>query len=111
MIEVADRPLTIICQKAKNLAPNVVAEDGSIGIRVVRHPFCEELIQRFRKPIVSTSANISGEPTPAVFKEITEDIKNSVDYIVETRRNDNNPNSPSSVIKLGPGGTVKIIRN
>ena len=82
-----------------------------MGIRITKENFSSRLCRAYRKPIVSTSANISGEPTPAVFKEITEDIKNSVDYIVETRRNDSNPNSPSSVIKLGSGGTVKIIRN
>ena len=111
LIEVAIKPLTIVYDCGCNLAPELLGEDGSVGIRITRESFSNRLCRAYRNPIVSTSANISGEPTPAIFKEISEDIKNTVDYIVETRRNDNNLNSPSSVIKLEAGGIVKIIRN
>lgn len=111
LIDAAVKPLTIVYDRGCNLAPELLGEDGSVGIRITKEKFSNRLCQVFRKPIVSTSANISGEPTPIFFKEISEDIKNSVDYIVETRRNDNNPNSPSSVIKLEVGGIIKIIRN
>lgn len=111
LIDAAVKPLTIVYDRGCNLAPELLGEDGSVGIRITKENFSSRLCRAFRKPIVSTSANISGEPTPAIFKEISEDIKNSVDYIVETRRDDINPNSPSSVIKLGAGGTIKIIRN
>ncbi len=110
LIEVADRPLTIIYQKAKNLAPNVVAEDGSIGIRVVRHPFCEELIQRFRKPIVSTSANLSGEPSAQNFMEIAEEIKEGVDYIVQYGQSDLSKHQASTIMKIDGSGKFEFIR-
>ncbi|MVZ64883.1 threonylcarbamoyl-AMP synthase [Sphingobacterium sp. DK4209] len=110
LIEVADRPLTIIYQKAKNLAPNVVAEDGSIGIRVVRHPFCEELIQRFRKPIVSTSANLSGEPSAQNFVEISEEIKDGVDYIVQYGQSDLSKHQASTIMKIDGSGKFEFIR-
>ncbi len=110
LIEVADTPLTIIYPGAKNLASNLLANDGSIGIRITNEPFTQQLIQRFRKPIVSTSANISGQKTPHNFAEITEDIKKSVDYIVEYRQDDLTKSKPSGIIKLGVGGQIEIIR-
>jgi len=110
LIDAADSPLTVIYPNAKNLANNLLAEDGSIGIRVSGDKFCAELIKRFNKPIVSTSANISGEKTPAVFKEISEEIIESVDYVVEWRQDDYTKTPPSSIIKLGEGGLFKIIR-
>lgn len=110
LIEVTDKPLTIIYPGAKNLAANLIAEDGSIGIRITTETFTEHLIQRFRRPIVSTSANISGKPTPQNFDEIGDEIKSAVDYVVEYRQEDRNKNAPSSIIKLGLGGQIQIIR-
>ena len=110
LVELSTTPLTIIYQNAKNLAPNLIAEDGSIGIRFTKEIFTSQLIRRFRKPIVSTSANISGEKPPAFFKEVSEKIKSQVDYIVEYRQDDLTPSSPSSIIKLGHGGIIDIIR-
>lgn len=110
LIEMTTKPLTIIYDGARNLASNLIAEDGSVGIRVTSEEFSKQLCFRFRKAIVSTSANISGQPAPAVFSEISDEIKNSVDYIVDYRRDEKGPAKPSSIIKLGKGGTVKIIR-
>lgn len=110
LVEVATTPLTVIYPKAKNLAKNLIAEDGSIGIRFTKEAFTMQLLQRFRRPVVSTSANISGEKSPAFFDEISEEIKTQVDYIVEYRQNDTIPAKPSSIIKLGAGGQIDIIR-
>jgi L-threonylcarbamoyladenylate synthase len=82
LIEYAENPLTIVYSGAKNLAPNAIAKDGSIGIRIVKHEFCQQLLQRFRKPLISTSANLSGNPSPATFDDIEEAILNGVDYVV-----------------------------
>ena len=110
LIEMATRPLTIIYDGARNLAPNLIAEDGSVGIRVTNEEFSRQLCFRFRKAIVSTSANISGEPAAAVFSEISEEILNAVDYVVDYRREETGHPKPSSIICLGAGGGVKIIR-
>lgn len=110
LVEISTTPLTVIYPNAKNLAPNLIAEDGSIGIRFTKESFTSQLLQRFRRPLVSTSANISGEKSPAFFAEISEEIKKQVDYIVEYRRDDSTPAQPSSIIKLGPGGRIDIIR-
>lgn len=110
LIEMTDKPLTIIYSGAKNLAPNLIASDGSIGIRITNEAFTQQLIQRLRKPLVSTSANISGQKTPQNFDEITEEIINAVDYVVEYRRDDIKKYAPSSIIKLGRGGQIEIIR-
>jgi L-threonylcarbamoyladenylate synthase len=110
LVEISTTPLTVIYPGAKNLATNLIAEDGSIGIRFTKEEFTTKLLQRFRRPIVSTSANISGEKSPAFFDEISEEIKNQMDYIVEYRQNDINPAQPSSIIKLWPGGRIDIIR-
>ena len=110
LIEVADKPLTIIYQHAKNIAENLMAEDGSVGIRVTREPFSKALCEAFRRPVVSTSANISGEPTAAFFSEISEVIRNGVDYVVKYRQTDTVKSTPSSIIKLDKGGVVSIIR-
>ncbi|WP_167610394.1 L-threonylcarbamoyladenylate synthase [Maribellus sediminis] len=110
LVEIATTPLTVIYPGAKNLAKNLIAEDGSIGIRFTKEEFTSKLLQRLRRPLVSTSANISGEKSPAFFDEISEDIKNAVDYIVEYRQDDRTPATPSSIIKLGPGGQIDIIR-
>jgi L-threonylcarbamoyladenylate synthase len=110
LIDMADKPMTIIYDGARNLAPNLLAEDGSVGIRVTNEPFSKQLCQRFRKAIVSTSANISGTPSPANFSDISEDIKQAVDYIVECRREEKGEAKPSSIVKLGAKGEIKIIR-
>lgn len=110
LIEATDRPLTIIYSDAKNLAPNAIAEDGSIGIRIVNHPFCQQLLQRFRKPIISTSANISGQPTATNFDEISEEIKNGVDYIVKFDQQNLAQGKPSIIMKLDPSGKFDFIR-
>ncbi len=110
LIELAEKPLTIIYDGARNLASNLLAEDGSVGIRVTKEPFSKQLCFRFRKAIVSTSANISGQPAAAVFSEISEEIKQSVDYIVQSRREETGHPKPSGIIKLGAGGLVKVIR-
>lgn len=110
LIEVADKPLTIIYSQGKNLAPNLLGEDGSVGIRITKERFSHDLCERFRRPLVSTSANVSGEPSPANFSEISEVIKNGVDYIVNYRQDDTSKASPSNIIMLGQGGLVKVIR-
>lgn len=110
LIELTDKPLTIIYDDARHLAPNLIAEDGSIGIRVTEEEFSMRLCQQFRKPIVSTSANVSGEPSPAVFKEISEEIKQAVDYIVDYRRKDSKKAAPSGIVKITKSGTIQIIR-
>lgn len=110
LIELTDKPLTLIYDGARNLAPNLIAQDGSIGIRVTTEKFSHQLCQRFRKAIISTSANISGEPTPSNFSEISDDIKSKVDYIVGYRQEDMSRPKPSSIIKVGSGGQIKIIR-
>ncbi len=110
LVEISTTPLTVIYPGAKNLAANLIAEDGSIGIRFTKEEFTTKLLQRFRRPIVSTSANISGQKSPSFFDEIPEEIKSQVDYIVEYRQDDINPAQPSSIIKLWPGGRIDIIR-
>jgi len=110
LIELADKPLTIIYDGAKNLAPGLLGEDGSVGIRVTRETFSQQLCKQFRKPLVSTSANISGQPSPATFAEISEEIRGGVDYIVEYRRDEKTSAKPSGIIRLGEGNMVQIIR-
>lgn len=110
LIELADKPLTIIYDNARNVASNLIAEDGSLAIRITKEAFSQGLCNRFRKALVSTSANISGEPSPANFSEISDEIKNGVDYIVQYRREDASKAKASSIIKLGKSGEIKIIR-
>ena len=108
--DLADKPLTIIYSGARNLAANLLAEDGSVGIRVTNEDFSKRLCQQFRKAIVSTSANISGQPSPKNFSEISEEVKSAVDYIVGYRQEEMSNPKPSSIIKLDKGGVIKIIR-
>ena len=110
LVEVNDKPMTIIYDDARNLASNLLAEDGSVGIRVTSEEFSKQLCFRFRKAIVSTSANVSGEPSPVTFADISEEIKQAVDYIVQSRQEEKVAPKPSSIIKLGKGGQIKIIR-
>ena len=110
LIDVADKPLTIIYSGARNLAPNLLAEDGSVGIRVTNEEFSRRLCQQFRKAIVSTSANISGQLSPRNFAEISDEIKSAVDYIVNFRQDEKANPKPSSIIKLGARGEIQIIR-
>ncbi|MBR6647944.1 MAG: threonylcarbamoyl-AMP synthase [Bacteroidaceae bacterium] len=110
LVELADRPLTVIYDGARNLAPNLIAEDGSIGIRVTSELFSKELCYRFQKAVVSTSANISGEPTPRFFAEVSKEIIDAVDYVVNYRQLEKGNPKSSSIVKLTANGTVKIIR-
>jgi len=110
LIEFAENPLTIIYSGAKNLAPNAIAGDGTIGVRIVKHEFCTQLINRFRKPIISTSANLSGEPSPASFFDISPEIKHGVDYIVDWDQHVATNAKPSTIMKLEPGGKFSFIR-
>jgi L-threonylcarbamoyladenylate synthase len=111
LIEAADKPMTIIYPGAKNLAHNLIAENGSIGIRITKDLFSQNLVSRLRKPVVSTSANLSGKQSPALFADIDNVILEGVDYIVKWRQNESNPVPPSSIIELGLGGQFKILRN
>ena len=110
LIEVSDKPTTIIYPNAKRLAPNLIAEDGSIGIRITQELFTRSLLFRLNRPLVSTSANLTGQPAPRFFSEICQEIREAVDYIVDYRRNDQTPAHPSSILKLGINGEIQIIR-
>jgi L-threonylcarbamoyladenylate synthase len=110
LIRSIDTPLTIIYPDGRNLAKNVIAEDGSIAIRIVKNEFCTRLISRFGKPVVSTSANISGQAAPLMFKLISDEIKNEVDYVVNLYQNVLREVKPSTIIKLDVSGEFEIIR-
>jgi L-threonylcarbamoyladenylate synthase len=110
LIDLSSRPLTIIYPHARNLALNLIASDGSVGIRITKEPFSKRLCEAFRGPIVSTSANISGQPTAAIFSEIDERIVSQMDYVVKYRQKDNSISKPSSIIKLDENNSVTIIR-
>lgn len=110
LMELSDKPMTVILDGAVNLAPNLIAEDGSIGLRVTNEPFSKELCYRFQKAIVSTSANISGEPAAQNYCDISPEILEAVDYVCWTRRQEHKPHKPSSIIKLTKDGIVTIIR-
>ena len=103
------KPTTVVYEGALGFAENIVANDGSIAIRLCKDDFCHQLIKRFRKPIVSTSANISGLPAPKIFKEISDEIKTGVDHIVQYRQDDETISEPSSLIKWD-NGKVTILR-
>src|SRR6187401_3666720 len=108
-LDKATKPTTVVYEGALGFADNLVAKDGSIAIRICKEEFCRRLIKRFRKPIVSTSANISGMPAPKFFKEISEEIKNGVDHIVQYKQQDETSSQPSSLIKWN-NGNVTILR-
>ena len=110
LIEAVEKPTTLILDGAVNLAPNLIAEDGSIGIRITKEPFSHELCYRFQKAIVSTSANVSGEPAAQNYCDISQEILDGVDYVCESRRQEHKSHAPSSIVKLAADGEVKIIR-
>jgi L-threonylcarbamoyladenylate synthase len=103
------KPITLILDKPRNVAPNLIAADNSLGIRIVKEPFCFKLLERMKKPLVSTSANISGQPTPIAFKDISPEIIKGVDYVVNLQR-DKIAGKPSTIIKLTNDSQVKVIR-
>lgn len=110
LIEAAVDPVTIIYDSPQGLAPALLAEDGSAGVRLTNERFSGELCRRLRRPVVSTSANVSGEKAPRFFDEITDEIREAVDYIVRYRQDDMTPSRPSAIIKLTNSGIVKVIR-
>lgn len=110
LVEVNDKPMTIIYPGAIGLAANVVAEDGTAGIRVPMHEFCTQLIRRFGRPIVSTSANVSGETTPGNFDAISSQIKDAVDFVVDPVYEKGATGKASSIIKVGLDYSIEIIR-
>ena len=105
------KPLTIIYPNARNLAPNLIAEDGSIGIRITNEPFSKALCTQLRHPLVSTSANISGQPAARCFSEIAQEILDGADYVCRFRRDDDSEHEPSSIIKVNADNTFSIIRS
>jgi len=110
LVDNVQTPLTIIYPNARNLARNIIADDGTIAIRLTHFEFCYKLIRMFGKPIVSTSANISGKPPPLIFKNIPQDIINQVDYTVSMGREEIRGTKPSTIIKLTGDGEFEIIR-
>jgi len=110
LIEVSDKPLTLIYPGARNIASELIASDGSLGIRIVEDEFCSSLISRLRKPLVSTSANVTGKTAPGNYGEISEKIKEVVDYIVPLRQEETDKKTASSIIKIEIDGQFKIIR-
>ena len=110
LIDAVVKPTTLILDGAVNLAPNLIAEDGSIGIRITNEPFSKELCYRFQKAIVSTSVNISGEPAAQNFCDISEELLSAVDYVCFSRRQEHKPHQPSTIIKIGMTGEINIIR-
>jgi len=110
LLKSLDTPTTIIYPKAKNLAKNILAPDGSIGIRIVKDEFCQKLIHTFGKPVVSTSANLTGESSPVTYRDISSILINKVDYVVETNRNIIKKTRASTIIKLKSNGEFEIIR-
>ena len=110
MAELSEKPLTVVYDRGRSLAEGVASSDGSVGVRVCTEPFCDALIDALRKPLVSTSANISGSNSPAIFDEISEEVKAAVDYVCLWRQDDRSRATPSSVIKVSGNGIVKILR-
>ncbi len=109
ILDLSERPTTLILDKPRNVAKNIIAEDNTLGVRIVTEPFCFKLMERMKKPLVSTSANISGIFTPKTFKEISPEIIKGVDYVVNLQH-DKVCKNPSTIIKLGLDSQVKVIR-
>ena len=110
LMEYAEKPTTVILDNAVNLAQNLIAEDGSIAMRITHEEFSKELCFRFQKPIVSTSVNVSGEPAAQNFRDIAPEFIEAADYVCFTRRQEHKPHTPSSIIKIKEDGEVTIIR-
>lgn len=110
VMELATKPTTVILDNAVNLAPNLVAEDGSIAMRITSEPFSKELCYRFQKPVVSTSANFSGQSAAENYRDIDPALLEAVDYVCFARRQEKNPHTPSSILRIRPDGQVEIIR-
>lgn len=110
LIEFTENPLTLVMPGAKNISSALIAEDGSVGVRVSKHPFCQQLIQRLRKPLVSTSANISGQPSPQNFMQIAPEIIEGVDYVVDVDQHNLSIKKPSTIMKLDPSGLFEFLR-
>jgi L-threonylcarbamoyladenylate synthase len=110
LAEISTTPLTMVFSNPRNLPENVVARDGTVGIRFTREDFSRELVQRFRRPVLASSANYSGMQSPSVFLDVDDDIRNAADYVVAFRQDDPSPAVSSSIIRLGAGGRIDIIR-
>ena len=110
LLDLAVKPTTVILDGAVNLAPNLIASDGSIALRITKEPFSHELCYSFQKALVSTSANISGEPAAQNYGDISQELLDSVDYVCFSRRQEHKPHTPSSIVRLRPDGEVQIIR-
>ena len=110
LIDVAVEPMTIIYDRPKGIAANLLADDGSLGIRITNEAFSQALCRQLRHPLVSTSANVSGDKTPSFFAEISDEIRNGVDYVVKYRQNDTSPHKSSSIIKVTDSDVIRIIR-
>ncbi len=110
LIQEVEKPTTIIYPGARNLADNLLASDGSIGIRITSDPFCRHLIEETGFPLVSTSANVSGAQAPDTFKKIKPEIREQVDYVVNWRQDENTPSYPSAVVRLETDGSIRVIR-
>ena len=109
IIDLSEKPTTIILDQPRNVAANLIASDKTLGIRLVKEPFCFKLMEKMKKPLVSTSGNISGQPTPIAFKDISQEIIKGVDYVVNLHQ-DKIGGKPSTIIKIGLNSQVKIIR-
>ena len=109
IIDLSEKPTTLILDKPRNVAPNLIAKDNTLGIRIVNEPFCFKLMEKMRKPLVSTSANISGQPTPIAFKDISPEIIKGVDYVVNLHH-EKIAGKPSTIIKLTSDSQVSVIR-
>lgn len=109
ILDLSEKPTTLILDKPRNVAPNIIAEDDTLAIRIVKEPFCYKLMERMKRPLVSTSANISGQPTPKSFKEISPEIIKGVDYVVNLHR-EKICDKPSTIIKLTLDSQVQVIR-
>jgi L-threonylcarbamoyladenylate synthase len=110
LIEYADNPLTLVMPGARNVSPALIADDGSLGIRIVKHDFCKQLIQRLKKPLVSTSANVSGTGSPRNFSDISPEILAGVDYVVDLEQDSTEIKKPSTVMRLQPDGRFEFLR-
>jgi L-threonylcarbamoyladenylate synthase len=110
LIEFAENPLTLVMPGAKNISPALINKDGSIAIRVVKNDFCEQLIQRMRKPLVSTSANISGKASPQYFSQVDQEIIDGVDYVVDLDQQSMEIKNPSTIMRLEPDGKFEFLR-